>query len=99
MNTKHFLKTVGMAGILSVAATSYAAAYIDQVDKFTCVLSLHDQCFGNGETNCTQEDYQEAVDGCDDVDWEATPTIDAKRLIQTLKTVQKKRGGQIQLKQ
>lgn len=97
MNTKHIFRTLGLANAFCVAATSLAAAYIEPVDRPTCYLSIHNQCYGGGENNCTEEDYNNALNECDDMYGEGSQAIDPKRLIQSLITKQKKRSGTLKL--
>ena len=97
MNIKYLARTFGLANAFCVAATSLAAAYIEPVDRPTCYLSIHNQCYGGGENNCTEEDYNEALDECDTMFGEGSQAIDPKRLIQSLKTKQKKRSNTLQL--
>lgn len=90
MIMKQIFRTLGLVTIFSVSATSFASAYIEPSDLPTCYLSIHDQCYGGGETNCTEEDYNGALDECDQMYGKAEIFIGGNKLF---KAIQKKRGG------
>lgn len=50
---------------LSAAMGASASANSDHWDKFSCYAYVHDQCYANGENNCSSEDYNWGLGECD----------------------------------
>lgn len=96
MITKKLFKTLGLATVLSIATSSIAVAYITPTDLPTCYLSVHDQCYGNGETNCTDDVYQTGLGWCDDIDWGTKQAIGGAQVKKAIKTIQKQRASKLQ---
>ncbi len=86
-------KTLGLAAMLSVGATTYAAAFFEPWDLPSCYLSIHDTCYGNGEENCTEEDYNMGLDWCHEVKWEAAPQKGGKSLKLGSRTIKQRAGN------
>jgi hypothetical protein len=65
MTTFTLIKTLGSAIVLSSFALSNAAADTEHTTKVACYASVQTQCYGNGESNCTDGEYQEGLGWCD----------------------------------
>lgn len=62
------VKIVGTATILSGFVMSTAVAIngnSGHFDRFSCYASQQVSCYGNGEVNCTEEEYNMGLDWCD----------------------------------
>jgi hypothetical protein len=66
MNRLSLAKIFGAAAVLSGLAMSNAAADNTGHDtQMACYASVHTECYGNGQNNCTNEVYNEGLDECD----------------------------------
>ncbi|QBK30979.1 hypothetical protein [Roseitalea porphyridii] len=51
----------GMIGALGAASVAQA----EHNSKISCYAYVHDQCFGGGASNCSDDDYDWGLDQCD----------------------------------
>ncbi|MFZ2100619.1 MAG: hypothetical protein WAU86_08650 [Oricola sp.] len=51
--------------VMTVGMGVSARAAVDHWDRFSCYAYVHDQCYGNGQNNCSSEDYNWGLDQCD----------------------------------
>lgn len=58
------MKLIGGA-VLAASLGAPASANDDHWDKFSCYAYVHDQCYANGENNCSSDDYNWGLDQCD----------------------------------
>ncbi len=66
MNRLNLVKILGGAIALSGLAMSNAAADNTGHDtQIACYASVHTECYGNGQNNCSEEVYNEGLDECD----------------------------------
>lgn len=66
MNRLNLVKILGAAAVLSGLAMSNAAADNTGHDThIACYASVHTECYGNGQNNCSEEVYNEGLDECD----------------------------------
>lgn len=66
MKAPSLMNILGAAAILSGFAISNAAADNTGHDtQIACYASVHTECYGNGQNNCTEEVYNEGLDECD----------------------------------
>lgn len=56
------LRALGAFGALSVAVPAQAAA--PHWDLPSCYVHVHDGCYNNQDQPCTNEEYDEFLDGC-----------------------------------
>jgi len=65
MNTFKFagLRALGALATLAVAAPALAGP--PHWDKASCYVHVHDGCYNNQSQPCTNEEYQDFLDGCD----------------------------------
>lgn len=75
MTTLKLIKIIGNAIALSSFAISNVAADTAHVNLVGCLASVQVQCYGNGEVNCTPEEYQEGLGWCDQYYPIAMPTV------------------------
>lgn len=61
----NFIRNAGAALAFAGLAVSGAVADTSHTTKVACYASVQTQCYGNGETNCTEEEYQEGLGWCD----------------------------------
>jgi len=67
MNRLNLVKILGAAAVLSGLAMSNAAADNTGHDThIACYASVHTECYGNGQNNCSEEVYNAGLDECDD---------------------------------
>jgi len=59
--TRIFAVAFAFAGLTA----SGAVADTEHTTQVACYASVQTQCYGNGETNCTEEEYQEGLGWCD----------------------------------
>ena len=93
MTSKSILAAVAAAVALTAASTTTAAA--SHNTQISCYAYVHGQCYGNGENNCSQEDYEWGLDQCDDYYSEA-PARTMERP-KGLANVPSKRGIKMQI--
>lgn len=95
MITKSILAAVAGAVALAASATTVAASGQAHSTHIACYAYVHGQCYGNGENNCSQDDYEWGLDQCDQTYSEAP----AKRLDRPegLANVPSKRGIKMQI--
>ena len=55
----------GAGMLLMLGFTLPVAAETAHSDAISCYAYVHSQCYGNGENNCSQEDYEWGLDQCD----------------------------------
>ena len=60
MNRKLTISTV-----LAAAAIVFATSANAHFDRPSCYIEVHDACFNNTTSPCTNEDYQGFLDNCD----------------------------------
>ena len=64
MNT--LTKTVAAAAVCAgFSFPALADTTDDHWDQFSCYAYVHDQCYANGENNCSEDDYNWGLDECD----------------------------------
>ena len=51
--------------VLATSIAAPAAAELDHSNLITCYAYVHGQCYGNGQNNCSTEDYNWGLDQCD----------------------------------
>jgi hypothetical protein len=56
---------LGAGAALGMAGLGHAAVQQDHWDKFSCYAYVHDQCYANGQNNCSPADYDWGLDQCD----------------------------------
>lgn len=56
-----------LSRFLLIAATVMTAgtALAQHTDRPTCYIAVHDGCFNNTDSPCSDEDYQDFLDNCD----------------------------------
>ncbi len=89
MTTLKLIKIIGGAVALSSFAISNAAADTNHTTKIGCYASVQTQCYGNGEVNCDDDEYQEGLGWCDEYYSIALPTGGATNLKATPTRTQK----------
>jgi len=62
------VKIFGTAAVLSsfMMPLAVAGGASEHATKAACYASIHSQCYGNGENNCTEEEYNMGLDWCDE---------------------------------
>ena len=66
MKTFDIARILGGAAIVSLFAVHGALANnTGHTNQITCYASVHSECYGNGENNCSDEVYQGGLDECD----------------------------------
>ena len=55
----------GAMGVLITSVSLPANAGTDHDTAISCYAYVHGQCYGNGENNCSTEDYNWGLDQCD----------------------------------
>lgn len=56
----------GIFGLLLMLSAAHPAmAETAHSDAISCYAYVHSQCYGNGENNCSQADYEWGLDQCD----------------------------------
>ena len=74
MKTFDLARILGGAAIVSLFAIHGALANnTGHTNQITCYASVHSECYGNGENNCSDEVYQGGLDECDSAYGEARP--------------------------
>lgn len=58
------LKLIGGV-VLATSIGAPAVAGLDHSNLITCYAYVHGQCYGNGQNNCSTEDYNWGLDQCD----------------------------------
>ena len=77
------VKTLSAAAVLSGFAMSAAVAdNSGHSNIVTCFAAVQTECYGNGEENCTSEEYNQGLDWCE----ESYPSQNASRPINNLRT-------------
>ena len=67
MKTFDFARILGGAAIVSLFAVHGALANNSgHFDQFSCYASIQIECYGNGEVNCTEDEYAMGLGWCDD---------------------------------
>lgn len=88
----NIVKTMSAAAVLTGLAMSSAVANNSGHSNLpTCYAAIQVECFGNGETNCSNSEYNQGLDWCD----QSYPSQSASRPPANKKT--KVRGGNIML--
>lgn len=54
-----------IGGTMALASLS-AVANASHNTQISCYAYVHAQCYGNGENNCSQDDYEWGLGQCDD---------------------------------
>lgn len=65
MTMHTFIRNIAAAAAFTGFAMSGAAADTEHTTQIACYASVQTQCYGNGETNCTEDEYQEGLGWCD----------------------------------
>jgi len=88
----NIIKTVSVAAVLAGMAMSTAVANNSgHINLAGCYAAIQVECYGNGENNCSNSEYNQGLDWCD----QSYPTQSASRPPANKKT--KVRGGNIML--
>ncbi len=67
MRTFDFARILGGTAIVSLFAVHGALANNSgHFDQFSCYASIQIECYGNGEVNCTEDEYAMGLGWCDE---------------------------------
>lgn len=68
MKTTNLVKVLGLAIVLSaVAASGATAKNKGYVTKVGCYAAMNAKCYANGKAKCSEDEYAEAIDWCDEI--------------------------------
>ena len=66
MKATNLVKVLSLAIVLSAVAVSGATAKKNYVTKVGCYAAMNAKCYAGGKAKCTEDEYAEGIDWCDE---------------------------------